>query len=207
MGNDPINGVDPTGGFFAGLCGNALAFAIGGLTLNFSAVILKASSPIEPPKAGPGSPPVPNSEGGINPTGSNYSDLKSDNNEAQTIEVPISNSIPKLKLSDNFILKRTPLFKAISVIDFVLSIKPTKGTQVNSKTLWKGEGKERIDVENPNPEKRPGQIHYQDNNGNKYIYDPKSGSFKNAPKEVNNLLNNRNFKTAIGKGLRYLGYK
>jgi Colicin E5 ribonuclease domain len=53
MGNDPINGVDPTGGFFAGLCGNALAFAIGGLTLNFSAVILKASSPIDPPKFNP----------------------------------------------------------------------------------------------------------------------------------------------------------
>jgi filamentous hemagglutinin len=38
------------------------------------------------------------------------------------------------------------------------------GTQISSKTIWKGEGKERIDVENPNPGKRLGQIHYQDVN-------------------------------------------
>ncbi len=83
----------------------------------------------------------------------------------------------------------------------------SKGTQVNSKTLWKGKGKERIDVENPNPSQRPGQIHYQDNNGSKYIYDPSSGTFKDAPKSVNDLLNNPSFKRGIDKGLEYLGIK
>jgi filamentous hemagglutinin len=83
----------------------------------------------------------------------------------------------------------------------------SSGTQVNSKTLWKGSGKERIDVENPNPSKRPGQIHYQDNSGNKYIFDPSTGKFKNAPKKVNDLLNNEKFKSAIEKGLKYLGLK
>jgi len=81
-----------------------------------------------------------------------------------------------------------------------------KGTQVNSKTLWKGKGKERIDVENPNPSQRPGQIHYQDNKGGKYIYAPSTGQFKNAPNNVNDLLKNPEFKRGIEKGLKYLGY-
>jgi RHS repeat-associated protein len=79
-------------------------------------------------------------------------------------------------------------------------------TQTNSKTLWKGKGKERIDVENPNPSQRVGQVHYQDNNGNKYIYDPSKGAFNNAPDKVNKLLKNQDFKTGIEKGLKYLGY-
>lgn len=81
-----------------------------------------------------------------------------------------------------------------------------KGTQVNSKTSWKGKGKERIDVENPKPGQRPGQIHYQDNSGNKYIYDPSTGKFKDAPKKVNEMLNDPKFKRGIEKGLEYLGY-
>ena len=80
------------------------------------------------------------------------------------------------------------------------------GTQVNSKTLWRGEGNERIDVENPAPTKRPGQIHYQDNNGNKYIYDPNSDRFINAPKSVNELLNNPRVRMSINRGLMYLGF-
>jgi RHS repeat-associated protein len=79
-----------------------------------------------------------------------------------------------------------------------------KQTQTNSKTMWKGKGKERIDVENANPTKRPGQVHYQDNNGNKYIYDASSGTFKNAPEKVNKMLKDPNFKNGIDKGLKYL---
>ncbi|WP_443216773.1 hemagglutinin repeat-containing protein [Rhizobium sp. Root1203] len=80
------------------------------------------------------------------------------------------------------------------------------GAQFASKTIWKGGGRERIDVENPNPGQRPGQIHYQDNNGNKYLYDPASNSFPGAPKSVNNLLTNPSFSAAIQKGLKsYLG--
>ncbi|MEY8769543.1 hypothetical protein AB6T85_03690 [Erwinia sp. ACCC 02193] len=82
------------------------------------------------------------------------------------------------------------------------------GVQTASKTIWKGTGKERIDVENPNPGQRPGQLHYQDNKGNKYLYDPQKNSFPDAPKSVNNLLNDSSFKKAIDKGMtQYLGEK
>ncbi|MFC5769824.1 hypothetical protein, partial [Thauera sinica] len=80
------------------------------------------------------------------------------------------------------------------------------GVQTASKTLWKGNGKERIDVENPNPGQRPGQIHYQDNKGNKYLYDPATDSFPDAPKVVNEMLENSLFRQAIDKGMKkYLG--
>lgn len=82
------------------------------------------------------------------------------------------------------------------------------GVQTASKTIWKGTGKERIDVENPNPGQRPGQLHYQDNKGNKYIYDPQTNSFPDAPKSVNNLLKDPSFKKSIDKGMtQYLGEK
>ncbi|MBN3855055.1 filamentous hemagglutinin N-terminal domain-containing protein [Paraburkholderia sp. Ac-20340] len=82
------------------------------------------------------------------------------------------------------------------------------GPQIASKTIWKGGGSERIDVENPNPGQRPGQIHYQDNQGNKYLYDPSTNSFQDAPNSVNKLLNDPNFSAAIQKGLnKYLGGK
>ena len=79
------------------------------------------------------------------------------------------------------------------------------GAQFASKTIWKGDGKERIDVENPNPDQRPGQIHYQDNQGNKYLYDPSTNSFPDAPNSINKLLNDPSFNSAIQKGLnKYL---
>lgn len=82
------------------------------------------------------------------------------------------------------------------------------GVQTFSKTIWKGVGKERIDVENPAPGKRVGQLHYQDNQDNKYHYDPKTYSFPDAPKSVNNLLNEPSFRKAINKGMtKYLGEK
>lgn len=79
------------------------------------------------------------------------------------------------------------------------------GVKVTSKTVWKGKGKERIDVENPNPGKRPGQIHHQDNEGNKYLYDPKTDSFRGAPNKVNDLLKRPDFRNGIKKGMKYLG--
>ncbi|WP_205626177.1 hypothetical protein [Dickeya fangzhongdai] len=80
------------------------------------------------------------------------------------------------------------------------------GVQTSSKTIWKGVGKERIDVENPAPGQRAGQLHYQDNKDNKYLYDPKTDSFPDAPKSVNNLLNDPSFSKAINKGMtQYLG--
>ncbi|NMP26589.1 hypothetical protein GW590_06880 [Rahnella sp. SAP-1] len=78
------------------------------------------------------------------------------------------------------------------------------GVQTSSKTIWKGAGKERIDVENP----APGQLHYQDNKDNKYLYDPKTDSFPDAPKSVNSLLNDPSFRKEINKGMtQYLGEK
>ncbi len=61
------------------------------------------------------------------------------------------------------------------------------GTQVTSKTLWRDGKGGRIDVENPNPGQRPGQIHYQDQTG-KYLYDPQTGQFDGAPNRVNQIL-------------------
>ena len=78
-------------------------------------------------------------------------------------------------------------------------------TQAALATVWTGEGKNRIDVENPNPGNRAGQIHYQDNAGNKWLYDPKTKTFKDAPKSVNKLLNNPKFKNGIDKAMKYLG--
>ena len=81
-----------------------------------------------------------------------------------------------------------------------------KGTQVTSKTTWQGKGG-RIDVENPAPGQRPGQVHYQDSAGNKYLYDLETGQFKNAPPSVNKLLEDDSFRKGIEKGLKYLGVK
>jgi hypothetical protein len=58
------------------------------------------------------------------------------------------------------------------------------GVRTPSTTVWKGKGKERIDVENPNPGQRPGQIHYQGNDGSKYLYDPTTKTFPDAPKAI-----------------------
>ena len=84
------------------------------------------------------------------------------------------------------------------------------GPQFTSKTLWQGK-QGRLDVENPNPGKRPGQIHFQQGN-NKWIYDPTTNSFRpargtkiEAPIWLDDLLGQNDFRNAIQKGLRYLG--
>lgn len=80
------------------------------------------------------------------------------------------------------------------------------GTQVTSKTVWRGKGKRapRIDVENPNPGQRPGQIHFQEGD-RKYLYDPATRSFPNAPGYVNEMLNRKEFRRGIGNAMKYLG--
>lgn len=80
------------------------------------------------------------------------------------------------------------------------------GPQFASKTIWKCDGQERIDVENPNPGQRPGQIRYQDDGGTKYLYDPVTNSFPGAPNSINKMLSIPSFNAAIQKGLsKYLG--
>ena len=88
------------------------------------------------------------------------------------------------------------------------------GTRLDSTTVWKEQGsKARIDVENPNPGQRAGQVHYQDANNAKYYYDPKKQIFyvnnseQVAPKAIQNLLNDPKFKRGIDKALQYLGEK
>ncbi len=86
-----------------------------------------------------------------------------------------------------------------------------RGTQVFSKTIWKNGRTERIDVENPNPGNRPGQIHYHDSKNHKYRYDIEKNIFFDentgelAPNRVQNLLNDKDFLNAINKGLKILG--
>ncbi len=78
-----------------------------------------------------------------------------------------------------------------------------RGVKFPSKTVWKNE-RARIDVENPNPGQRPGQIHYQEGN-EKYLYDPNKKTFQNAPNRVNDLLNKPDIQKSISKAMKYLG--
>jgi len=77
------------------------------------------------------------------------------------------------------------------------------GTQVASKTTWKNGKTERIDVENPAPGERPGQIHYHDTNNSKYYYDIEINMFYNqktgelAAKSIQKLLKDNNFMKGI----------
>jgi hypothetical protein len=88
---------------------------------------------------------------------------------------------------------------------FILGMIGAAGTQVTSKTLWENGGA-RIDVENPNPGQRPGQIHYQDGAGGKFQYNFENGQFDGLSNTQNrNLLENPDVKGAIQRGNQYLG--
>ncbi|WP_435975193.1 putative T7SS-secreted protein [Streptomyces sp. Qhu_M48] len=81
------------------------------------------------------------------------------------------------------------------------------GTQITSKTLW-NQGPYRIDVENPNPGQRPGQLHFQDqsNKGAKYQFDFESGKFEGLPASIERAVgDNPRFIAGIRKGLAALG--
>ncbi|MER5412094.1 putative T7SS-secreted protein [Streptomyces virginiae] len=81
------------------------------------------------------------------------------------------------------------------------------GTQITSKTLW-NQGPYRIDVENPQPGGRDGQLHFQDqsNKGAKYQYNFETGKFDGMPRSVEKAVgNNPGFIGAIRKGLSALG--
>ncbi|MGW5424057.1 putative T7SS-secreted protein [Streptomyces sp. NPDC003943] len=81
------------------------------------------------------------------------------------------------------------------------------GPQITSKTLW-NHGPYRIDVENPNPGQRPGQLHFQDqsNKGAKYQFDFETGKFEGLPRSIEKAVgNNPGFIAGIRKGLAALG--
>ncbi|MFJ4202506.1 putative T7SS-secreted protein [Streptomyces sviceus] len=83
------------------------------------------------------------------------------------------------------------------------------GTQVTSKTMW-NHGQYRIDVENPNPGQRAGQLHFQDqaNLTAKYQYNFETGKFDGLPRSIEKEVGrNPGFQAGIEKGLRMLGEK
>ncbi len=79
------------------------------------------------------------------------------------------------------------------------------GTQTTSKTVL-DRGRFRIDVENPAPGKRPGQLHLQDDSGGKYLYDFTDCRFVGAPRALEKILaKDPKVARAIEKGSEYLG--
>ncbi|THA36505.1 RHS repeat protein [Streptomyces sp. A1277] len=81
------------------------------------------------------------------------------------------------------------------------------GTQITSKTLW-NHGPYRIDVENPDPGGRAGQLHFQDqsNKGAKYQYDFETGKFEGLPRSIEKAVGSSpGFIAGIRKGLAALG--
>jgi hypothetical protein len=81
------------------------------------------------------------------------------------------------------------------------------GTQITSSTVWL-RGSYRIDVENPNPGVRPGQMHFQDQaTGAKYLYNYDTGQFEGMPNSLQKELDKKmpDYKKAIVKGNRFLG--
>ncbi|MET8182216.1 DUF6531 domain-containing protein [Streptomyces sp. NPDC005336] len=81
------------------------------------------------------------------------------------------------------------------------------GTQVTSKTMW-NHGPYRIDVENPNPGQRAGQLHFQDQSNltAKYQYNFGTGKFEGLPRSIEKEVSkNPGFQAGIDKGLRMLG--
>jgi hypothetical protein len=87
------------------------------------------------------------------------------------------------------------------------------GPRLGSKTVWSGK-RGRIDVENPAPGQRPGQIHFQEwgEGGHKWYFDPETSSFLPEQKTgilppgyLTDLLGDPGFASGIAKAMKYLG--
>jgi hypothetical protein len=80
-----------------------------------------------------------------------------------------------------------------------------RGTQVTSRTLLQAETF-RIDVENPAPGVRPGQLHLQDAAGHKYLYDFVTDRFTGLPRSLaESVFDDPAAHRAVATGKRYLG--
>ncbi|MFO1053924.1 MAG: RHS repeat-associated core domain-containing protein [Planctomycetota bacterium] len=82
------------------------------------------------------------------------------------------------------------------------------GPTIQSKTMGEGDNW-RIDVENPNPGQRPGQVHIQTGK-DKWLYEPALDLFRDknavrAPSRIQRLLQDPEIRRAINKALKYLG--
>lgn len=79
------------------------------------------------------------------------------------------------------------------------------GTKTFSTTLTKPGMDYRIDVENPAPGVRPGQLHFQRGDA-KYLYDFDAGEFVGMPKSMQKAVaRDPNVVRAIEKGRSVLG--
>jgi hypothetical protein len=79
------------------------------------------------------------------------------------------------------------------------------GTQITSRTLMKNSDF-HIDVENPNPGARAGQLHLQDYSGNKYQYNFETGQFEGLSNSLaKQIARDPAVARAVATGLRYLG--
>lgn len=79
------------------------------------------------------------------------------------------------------------------------------GAQVTSRTLLRAETF-RIDVENPAPGARPGQLHLQDAAGAKYLYDFEADGFAGLPRSLAEAIaEDSAVRRAVATGKRYLG--
>ena len=80
------------------------------------------------------------------------------------------------------------------------------GTKVASKSFRVGNDNEyRIDVENPAPGVRPGQIHLHTPDGGKYLYDLKTNTFEGVSKTMaKRLWKIPGFKDELIKAIKYL---
>lgn len=79
------------------------------------------------------------------------------------------------------------------------------GTQVTSRTLRQTE-MFRIDVENPAPGVRPGQLHLQDAAGNNYLYGLAAEHFVGLPRWLaQKITEDPAAQRAVATGKRYLG--
>lgn len=86
------------------------------------------------------------------------------------------------------------------------------GTQTRgSKTTGQNGETERVDVENPAPGSRPGDLHYHEADNTKWRYDIDSGKLISpdtgevAPNKVQKVMEQKWFQNAIEKGLKILG--
>ena len=84
------------------------------------------------------------------------------------------------------------------------------GAQFPSDTKWQNGKTERVDVENPNPGKRPGDVHYHDPKNKKYRFSTVDGKLYDefgdlAPKKIQKVLQNKDIQKAIDRSLKVLG--
>ncbi|MBO4456687.1 MAG: hypothetical protein J5802_03130 [Butyrivibrio sp.] len=86
------------------------------------------------------------------------------------------------------------------------------GPEFESDTKWRRGKTERVDVENPNPGKGGGNVHYHDAQDEKYIFDPVDGKlyldeepYPEAPPRIQRVLKDPAIQKAINKALKFLG--